>query len=164
LRLGVLADSHDHLDFLEKAVDLFRQRQVQAVVHAGDFVAPFTVPVLGQAGCKVYGVYGNNDGERVLLQRRFAEIGGELHERPHEFELGGQRVLVLHEPVGLEGLARAGTWALVVYGHTHQVDLREGPTVILNPGEVCGWLTGRATAAVVELPQGWVEVVELGRR
>lgn len=161
MKLGVLADSHDHLDHLRRAVEAVVARGATALVHAGDFVAPFTIPVLGRPGLPVYGVFGNNDGERVGLKARFAEIGGELHERPHEFVLGRHRVLVLHEPFGLEGLAAAGTWSLVVYGHTHQVDHRPGATPILNPGEVCGWLTGRPTAAVADLEDGSVEILDL---
>lgn len=161
MKIGVLADSHDHLGYLRRAVEVLEARGATALVHAGDFVAPFTIPLLGAPGLPVHGVFGNNDGERVGLKARFAEIGGELHERPHEVVLGGHRVLVLHEPFGLEGLAAAGAWSLVVYGHTHQVDVRPGPTLILNPGEVCGWLTGRPTAAVVDLATGQAEILDL---
>lgn len=157
--LGVLADSHDHLDRLKAAVQRFSERKVQAVLHAGDFVAPFTIPVLGAAGVRVHGVFGNNDGERVGLWRRFQDIG-ELHERPFELTLGDHRILMQHEPVALDALSG---YDLVVYGHTHEVDVRrpdQGPLVV-NPGEVCGWVTGRATAALVDLATRDVELLEL---
>lgn len=161
MKLGVLADSHDHLGYLRRAVEVLEERGVTAIVHAGDFVAPFTIPLLGRPGVPVHAVFGNNDGERVGLKARFAEIGGDLHERPHEFTVGGHRILVLHEPFGLDGLSAAGTWPVVIYGHTHQVDHRPGNTLVLNPGEVCGWLTGRATMAVVDLETRSAEIVEL---
>ena len=161
MRLGLLADSHDHLEHLRRAVEAFQARGVTALVHAGDFVAPFAIPPLGRLGVPVYGVFGNNDGERLGLAARFAEIGGRLSERPLELELAGRKILVLHEPFGLEGLAAAGTWSLVVYGHTHRVDVRPGPTLVVNPGETCGWLTGRPTAAIVDLEAGQAEIVEL---
>jgi len=161
VRLGLLADSHDHLEHLHRAVEAFQARGVTALVHAGDFVAPFAVPPLGRSGVPVYGVFGNNDGERLGLAARFAEIGGRVAERPLELELEGHRVLVLHEPFGLEALAASGAWSLVVYGHTHRVDVRPGPTLVINPGETCGWLTGRPTAAVVDLETGQAEILEL---
>ena len=68
---------------------------------------------------------------------------------------------MLHEPFGLEALAASGAWSLVVYGHTHRVDVRPGPTPVINPGETCGWLTGRPTAAVVDLETGQAEILEL---
>ncbi len=161
MKLGVLADSHDHLDHLRRAVEACRDRGVTALVHAGDFVAPFSIPLLGEAGVPVFGVFGNNDGERVGLTSRFAEIGGQVWERPLEVEIQGRRLLILHEPFGLDGLVAAGTWSAIVYGHTHQVDYRPGPTVVLNPGEVCGWVTGRPTAAVLDLETGEAEILDL---
>ncbi|MEW6281525.1 MAG: metallophosphoesterase [Candidatus Eremiobacterota bacterium] len=158
MKLGVLSDSHDHLDNLKRACARLKELQVDRLIHAGDFVAPFTLPVLGGVGCPVLAVFGNNDGERVGLARGFANLG-ELRERPHEFELGGRRLLLLHEPVALEALTAA--YDLVIYGHTHKLDVRGN---LLNPGEVCGWVTGRATCAVVELDEQGpprIEVLEL---
>jgi putative phosphoesterase len=161
VKLGVLADSHDHLDRLRRAVEVVRAREVTALIHAGDFVSPFSIPLLGEAGIPVFGVCGNNDGERVGLKARFAEIGGQLWEHPLDIEIQGRRLLVLHEPFGLDGLVAAGTWSAIVYGHTHQVDYRLGSTVVLNPGEVCGWVTGRPTAAVLDLETGEAEILDL---
>lgn len=155
MKLGVLADSHDHLDNLRKAMAAFKKAGVEKVIHAGDFVAPFTLPVLGEAGVPVVGVFGNNDGERVGLSRGFARLG-ELHERPHELELNGRRVLLLHEPVALTELASA--FDLVIYGHTHRVDVGHN---LLNPGEVCGWVTGKASCALVELPETGAPQIEI---
>jgi predicted phosphodiesterase len=40
---------------------------------------------------------------------------------------------------------------LIAYGHTHEVDVRKGPPLVVNPGECGGWLTGTATVVIVEL-------------
>ena len=161
MRLGLLADSHDHLTHLEAAVERLRSSEVAAVIHAGDFVAPFTVPLLARVGCPLWAVFGNNDGERVGLANRFREIGAQLFERPRELELEGRRILVCHEPFSLDALAGSATYDLVVYGHTHEVDVRvpENGALVVNPGEVCGWLTGRATAAIVDLQTRQVEII-----
>ncbi len=45
---------------------------------------------------------------------------------------------------------------LVVYGHTHEAFRAEN---ILNPGEVCGYLTARRTYAIVE--DGEISILEL---
>lgn len=160
MRLGLLADSHDHLDNLRRAVEELRRREVTQVLHAGDFVAPFTIPIMAELGCPVFGVFGNNDGERVGLARRFESIG-EVRERPAEWKLGEHRVLLQHEPVALDALAQTDNYRCVVYGHTHQVDIREGKTLVINPGEVCGWVNGRATCAVVDLATLKVELIDL---
>ena len=44
------------------------------------------------------GVFGRNDGDtQGLLAKATAGFGAELFEGPHSFELGGQRILVVHD-------------------------------------------------------------------
>ncbi|MCS7217304.1 MAG: metallophosphoesterase [Candidatus Bipolaricaulota bacterium] len=150
MRIGVVSDSHDHLANLRRALALLRERGAELVLHAGDFVSPFVAEPFREAGLRVVGVFGNNDGDRLHLRERFAGVG-ELHVGPHELELGGRRILLMHEPRALEALAASGKYDLVVYGHTHRAEVREGRPLVLNPGELGGWLTGRATLALVDL-------------
>lgn len=151
MKIGVLSDTHDHLDRLKNAIDLFRGEQVDALLHAGDFVAPFVIPVLAGLGKPVYGVFGNNDGERLGLLAAFRRLGP-LNQPPMPLMLNKVRILLMHEPVLIESLARSGDYDLIVYGHLHQAEARrEAETLILNPGECCGWSTGRGQVAVVDL-------------
>lgn len=163
--LGALADSHDHLERIERAVERLAAARVEAVLHAGDFVAPFALQPLARLGCPVYAVLGNNDGERVGLQRTFEALFGapsDLQPNLLTAELGGRRLAMSHYPEVAEPLASSGDFDLVVFGHTHEQRLeRVGETVLFNPGEVCGWLTGRPTIAVVDLARMEVEVVEI---
>ncbi len=43
MRVGIVSDTHDDLAAVEAAVALFDREGVDAVVHCGDFVAPFSV-------------------------------------------------------------------------------------------------------------------------
>ncbi len=159
MKLGVLSDSHDNLPKIRAAVELFRARQVAHVIHAGDFVAPFALEPLAALDCPVLAVFGNNDGERVVLAERF-ELG-EIHPNLAAIELAGRRIAAVHYPELAEPLAASGDYDLVVYGHTHQVDERRQRALLLNPGEVGGWMTGRSTAAIVDLESLAVELAEL---
>jgi uncharacterized protein len=163
VKIGVLADSHDHLTNLQKAVVALKGHKIDLLIHAGDFVAPFSVPYLGLAECPVWAVYGNNDGERVGLKIKFQELDGRLHERPFSYEHERARILVQHEPIALETLEGCKQYDLVVYGHTHAVDIRipNQGAMIVNPGEVCGWLTDSPTCAVVDLSTRQVEVIQI---
>ena len=38
--VGIIADTHDNRRAIAKAVELFNQRGVGMVFHAGDFIAP----------------------------------------------------------------------------------------------------------------------------
>ncbi|MBM3214186.1 metallophosphoesterase [Candidatus Poribacteria bacterium] len=160
--LGLISDTHDRLDKLEQGVALLATRRPDLVVHAGDFISPFTAryfkPVT-DAGLPFVGIFGNNDGERFGLRRLYEHVGV-IHEDPHAFEFGGRRILLTHKEILVDSLARSGDYDIVLYGHTHRVDVRTEPCLIVNPGEGCGWLTGKATLAFIDLDALKTEIVE----
>lgn len=163
MKIGILSDSHDHLTYLERAVEGAKNAGVELLLHAGDFIAPFTVPLLAKAGCPVQAVFGNNDGERVGLHNRFQQIAATVGERPRTLEFQGARILLLHEPFALDTLAGSPDFDLVVYGHTHQIEVRTPPAgaLLVNPGEVCGWVTGRSSYAIADLRARSVDILDL---
>ena len=159
MKIGLMADTHDNLRMIERAVSVFEGEGVGAVLHAGDFIAPFALRALKEAlGVDLYGVFGNNDGERTGLK---ALLGDRLLPAPALWELGGWRVLLAHEltPEGARALAEGGALRLVAFGHTHEALVeRLGETLIVNPGEAGGWLYGRPTVAVVDLRELKAEI------
>ena len=160
MRIGVMADSHDNVPAIRKAVELFNDEQVSLVVHAGDFVSPFAVKPLHELDCRVLAVFGNNDGERLGVAGQFTRIG-EVHANLGTTTAAGRRIAVVHYPELAEPLARSGDYDLVVFGHTHEVEERVEKGLLLNPGEVGGWLTGRSTVALVDLETLQVEIRDL---
>jgi putative phosphoesterase len=158
--IGVMADSHDNVPKVEAAVSLFNRTQVKHVLHAGDFVAPFAIDPLRGLHCPVLSVFGNNDGERLGLAARIREVG-EVHPYLATVSLADRQIAVVHYPELAEPLAKSGAYDLVVYGHTHRVDQRHDHGLVLNPGEVGGWLTGCSTVAVVDLSTLQVQLHEL---
>jgi len=149
MKIGILSDSHDCLPLLEQAVARFYQEGVDLVLHAGDFVSPFTAIPLAKLEARFVGVFGNNDGDRLYLTKRFEEIGA-IHPGYHTFEIDEIRVVLMHEPKSIDALVSSGHYDLIVYGHTHRIDLRTEPCVVINPGESCGYLTGKATAVILD--------------
>jgi len=150
MKLGVMSDSHDNMPNIKCAVARFNELGVHLVVHAGDFIAPFAIDPLADLNCRVVGVFGNNDGERVILAQRFETIG-EVHPNLASVSLGGKRIAVMHYPELAIPIAKSGDYDVVVYGHTHKIDIRKEKALLLNPGETGGWTTGKATIAVVDL-------------
>jgi len=115
-------------------------------------VAPFALPPLEAVGVPVTAVFGNNDGELLILARRFASYGWTLAPKFALPVFGTVRVALHHEDDPVPALAASGRYDVVVYGHTHQLDIRqEGPALVINPGETCGWLTGRPTCVILDL-------------
>ncbi|WP_148682348.1 metallophosphoesterase [Pyrobaculum neutrophilum] len=165
--LGVMSDSHDNVWAIRRAAEELKRRGVGLVLHAGDWVAPFSARALREAlgeGIRVVGVWGNNEGERPYFLEMARKYGVEIAGEAAELEAGGRRIALYHgtSPVLLRALVESGLYDLVVYGHTHQAAIeRRGRTLVVNPGEVCGCLTGRSTAAVVDLAKLEAELLFL---
>lgn len=159
-RIGLIADTHDNRNAIQKAVALFNDRGTSLVLHAGDCVSPFTVMDFQALTCPMELVYGNNDGERIGLHTAFSALGT-IAPGPRLITWAGKTILLTHEHDCLDAYAGCTSVDLVVYGHTHTVDVREGAPRIVNPGEAGGWLSGRSTVAVVDLATGSVEMCDL---
>ena len=67
--IAVMSDSHDNIWNLRNALDIVQKEKAEMIIHCGDFIAPFMLKELDQAGVPVHGVFGNNDGDRYLLTR-----------------------------------------------------------------------------------------------
>ncbi len=159
MRVGILSDSHDNLQYLKKAVEVFREREVNLIIHAGDYVAPFSVGVLMRQEVPWIGVFGNNDGEILGLHQKSE---GRIKGHYLEWEEGGYRIWVSHYyHVSLQAFLN-GSFHLSIYGHTHEADIREEKGAFLvNPGETAGVLSGKSTIALVELDRKLAKLVEL---
>jgi len=155
-RIGVISDTHDHLDNVRKAVALFNRLKPDRVVHCGDFVARFVLREMSGLQMPVSAVYGNCDGDRPALHQGAAELGFGLHDGPYEFDLGGKRIVVSHRP-----LTPPPDCDFYLHGHTHKLRHEGSRPVIVNPGEACGWLSGRATAALLDTETSEVEFFDL---
>jgi len=66
---AVMSDSHDQIWNVRKALETIKKHEAEAIIHCGDFVAPFILKELNAAGLPVHGVFGNNDGNRFLLTK-----------------------------------------------------------------------------------------------
>jgi putative phosphoesterase len=158
-----MSDSHDDLDMIESAVSTFNAEKVEYVLHAGDLVSPFTARAFKELKPPMAAVFGNNDGDPLALVKHFEGIAT-FHGRFADLELGGRRVAVLHgeHPKLVSALVTAGTYDLVVRGHTHAKEiLQRERTLLINPGETCPYLTGLPTVMVVDLASMEPRLVEL---
>ena len=144
MRIGIVSDTHDDLAAVEAAVALFDREEADAVVHCGDFVAPFSVTPFDSEGPDApdfYAVRGNNDGEWAV-QSTVESFGTYLGEAGTLSFGGGESaesvdVAVTHGTSQLlvDALVDCGDYDYVFHGHTHAhgVEARGG-TVRVNPG------------------------------
>jgi putative phosphoesterase len=127
-RIGVISDTHGHLD----PQVLAEFAGVQYIVHAGDIMDPATIEAL-EALAPVTAVAGNMDA-------------GKLGKLPREvcLELGGIRLAVGHKRKRLEKrlalgkvdcVGAGGAPDLIIFGHDHlpAAEWVDG-VLYLNPG------------------------------
>jgi putative phosphoesterase len=162
MKVGLLADTHDRLPAIEALLEAIQKRGAAMVLHAGDFCAPFSLRPFVEMNVPLIGIFGRNDGDQEGL-RAFAQqgMGIELFASPHSLELGGQRILLVHD-IADAGQRSIDSHGLVVHGFTHREEMKErGETLIVNPGEGCGWLHGDPSGAVIDLDTRQVEFIKL---
>jgi hypothetical protein len=163
VRVGLLADTHDRVPAVAELLRRFGDRGVTVVLHAGDYCSPFALAPFREARVPLLGVYGRNDGDREGLGAAATALpaGGELFVGPHSVEVEGCALLLVHELADVPTRS-VDSHAIVVHGGSHRAEMSErGATLLVNPGEACGWLTGSATAAVLDLAARRVEFVTL---
>ncbi len=153
----MISDTHDNVPAIRELVKRLKEERVEFVVHAGDIIAPFSMKELKALGVKIYFAFGNNDGERRLLTKIAEDNGWEIGDI---VTFGDGLGVVYHgtDPRIVEVLKNS-KYELIVLGHTHEATIeRLGDKYVVNPGEVCGYLTGNRTYAIYD--DGDVSIVQ----
>ena len=161
MRLGVFADSHDHLDNLRRVVAHCNQAEYDLVLFAGDLVSTFAIPPLRKLHCPLVGCFGDNEGNKAGIYGGI-QIIGRMGEPPFGVELDDStRLLLTHQKEllrnGIEGAD------VVVFAHTHKPLVRRdnGGRLFVNPGETSGWTYGRPTMAWIDTELRDAEIIDL---
>jgi putative phosphoesterase len=160
--VGLIADTHDRLPAIAELVRQMQAAGVGMVLHAGDYCSPFALRAFEEAHMSLAGVFGRNDGDpQGLVTRAQSSFGVELFESPHSFEIGGRRILLVHD-IGDVNKRSVLSHEIVIHGSTHQQEMKtRDDTLIVNPGEGCGWLYGTPSAALLELDSREVQFLTL---
>ena len=142
---------------------------MDALIHCGDYVAPFVKLWFNKLKESIkknfFGVFGNNDGEVLYLTQNLGQIC-KFAENGHELiiELGGRRIFASHMPKQetIDALANSGKFDIILSGHTHNVvNRKQNGVLIVNPGELCGYLTNKSTFAIIDTETMEAEVIEI---
>jgi hypothetical protein len=156
MKIGILADTHDDAASTERALAAFASAGCGLIVHAGDVCSPFAARLIKGCGIPHLAVFGNNDGDRVLLSTIL-----DIMPAPRYAEVQETRIVIFHEPF-INDQIDPRSVDLLIYGHTHQLDFseREGMQII-NPGTVAGVLAGAKTCALFDTETRKADLIEL---
>ena len=165
MRIGVISDTHNHLENVSRIVELFNAADVDRVVHTGDITQAKTLEVLSGLEAPLHGVYGNNDLERDSLEAAATRFDFRICDPPLELSWAEREIWVCHDPrefeTRLDEAQSAGADpALILHGHDHRYRLEQrGDSLIFNPGECAGYLRGRNAVGVVDLNRLECEII-----
>jgi len=160
--IGIIADTHDNLGAIDAAIEIFDERGVELVVHAGDLISPFAAAKFAGYGSLFKTVFGNNDGERRGLIKTIQAFGGEIDDFI-EFDVDNRKFAVYHGTVAgvLNSIVESDKYDVVACGHSHSPEIKSvGKTLFINPGEACGYLSGRKTLVILDTARMDAETLE----
>ncbi len=158
--IGVVSDTHGHVEYARQAVRMLESLEVECVLHCGDIGSTLIPPLF--ADWPTHYVFGNVDWDDDALRQAIEAAGGVCHGQFGAIELASRKIAMLHSHDGqrFHETIASGEYDLVCYGHTHKAEHHpQGPTLVLNPGALY-----RATPhslAVVDLPTLTVTSVPL---
>jgi uncharacterized protein len=132
--LGIISDTHDHPKRTARAIKLFTEAGVEAVIHCGDICEPGILLLFGDT--PTYYVLGNNDYEPELLKAAERIPTLTYLGESGIVTLGDKKIAVTHGHIGRltrELLIQQPDYLL--FGHTH-VSAHEmiQDVACINPG------------------------------
>lgn len=154
----IISDTHDNIDKLKKIEKIVKENDVDTIFHCGDYVAPFSLPYLMINGVEFIGIYGNNDGEILGLSKKSKE---KITPGPKSLEHQGYKIYMMHEPYSLKAAEKSNLYDFIFFGHTHEIVTRKSnKSLVINPGESCGCLTGKSTLCILNPKNKEYKIIE----
>jgi len=166
--LGVMSDSHDNLEAVSIALKIFRDEDIEILIHLGDIISPFTFMRIIEFPAKIIALLGNNDGDTVYLKEIAVKAGATIKQNIYILNIDGKKMLLVHgfgtaeqTKEIIDSIAFSGKYNVILYGHTHKAEAYTiGKSLVLNPGEVCGYLTNKKSVAVIDTTTMKYRIIE----
>ena len=143
MKIGIISDTHDDVENVQEAIQIFNQIKVDYVFHAGDYIFPGMIKEFTKLNAKLIGVLGNNDGEKNGILKSFIDINGELKGELGEIIIDRVKFGIYHgtDREIKENITRSRKYDILICGHTHKREPQDSGTItnnkdtfILNPG------------------------------
>ncbi|MDA1316681.1 MAG: metallophosphoesterase [bacterium] len=139
MKIGIISDTHDQIENIKKAVQVLSDNKVELVFHCGDWVSPFSLAYYKDLHCPIYGVFGNNDGDkfRHIERAKLYGINIKYEDRFISTEIDNRKIAVFHgdyEEI-VDALLKSQMYDVVLHGHNHIKEIKIiGKTLSVNPG------------------------------
>lgn len=172
MKIGIISDTHNQIDLMRKALEIFKKENVGMIIHAGDVDLASALEVFAEAELPIKMAIGNMDEEPERYLEKAKALGLDFFMNSFlaidiENEQRARRIYVFHGKVlgkldeVINILAQSKKYDLIVYGHTHQPKVEKiGGTLILNPGSLQPLIFGiKPSVAVYDAASGEARVL-----
>ena len=164
MKIGILSDTHNNADNTRLALDTFRAREVERLIHCGDIATPEIVYLF--AGWQVTFVLGNVDRDWVALTQAAEAIGAPRPRLSHDVALDNGTVIGVTHGADRDVFYRlllSDRYTVVCHGHTHERLNEFRPTYnvrVINPGALGGAKSQTRSVCVLDSDTLDVEFIE----
>ncbi|MGM0441680.1 MAG: metallophosphoesterase [Elusimicrobiota bacterium] len=147
--IGALSDTHNSISAIERAVDFFNEKEVDLVIHAGDFTSRRAVMALSNLNAPFKGVAGNMDNNVELLNQNFRGEG-DITPTWRKLNYKQKKIHVVHRKSDHLPLTDAGSGEcdIYIYGHTHNGNVEKNSCLKVNPGS-CSDRSYKSSVALI---------------
>ena len=159
MRIGILSDSHGHIEITARAVNLLLDQGAELLLHLGDFETEAVIDELVGHPARI--VFGNCDWDLNSLTRYAGHVGVTVDHPLGIIEADEKRIAFTHGHLK-DSMERALSEEVeyLLHGHTHELcDERIGSTRIINPGAL--FRARRYTVAILDPSRDLLEIHEI---
>lgn len=171
--VGIISDTHDNLLGLKKAIQIFKDKKIEMLIHCGDWVSPFTFEFfdkeMRQLNIPVKSAVGNNPGDTKRTMMSNVNMHNPI-EWPKtvtlKLDIEEKKAIVYHgdDYELLGALIDCQKYDIIFTGHTHRPRNEVvGRTLVLNPGSTSyaceGKIIKKASIAIYNSETNKAEII-----
>ncbi len=160
MKIGIISDTHNDVEMVRKAIEVFKDRKVDLVVHAGDLTSPKILELFKDMPCKF--VLGNCDLDAEAISAKAEKLGFGCVDNCCDFVLDDKRILLFHgNDIPLfRAAVSSGNYDYIIKGHTHTYEnYTSNKTRIINPGSI--YREEERTVSILDLETDRVEKIKI---
>jgi hypothetical protein len=153
MKIGLISDTHNNIENLQKALAIIKDVQIDLLVHCGDVTSIETVQWLSEY--PIILTFGNGDFINGEIKSTLIGFNAEnIADYSFQGIIGGKQIGVTHGhiPELLNKMVQSQALDYIFTGHSHRRrDEYIGKTRIINPGSLGGMFYQSRSIAILDL-------------